>query len=134
MRTDQKPEGDFSSKGRNILLQAELQLHEYFHGKRHDFTVPVAPSGTVFQRSVWNALQSMIPYGSTASYSDVAIAIHNPKAVRAVGMANNKNPICVIIPCHRVIGKDGTMVGYGAGLDMKLKLLKLEEANLGKSK
>jgi methylated-DNA-[protein]-cysteine S-methyltransferase len=130
-RPDPTSEGDYSSKGHAILHQATLQLHEYFNGTRHDFTVPVAPLGTAFQRAVWDALQATIPYGSTASYSDVAIAIHNPKAVRAVGMANNKNPICVIIPCHRVIGKNGAMVGYGAGLEIKEKLLKLEEANVG---
>lgn len=133
MRIDQKPEGDFSSQGQIILLQATLQLHEYFHGTRHDFTIPVAPSGTAFQRSVWDALQTTIPYGTTASYSDVAVAIHNPKAVRAVGMANNKNPIYVIIPCHRVVGKDGAMVGYGAGLDIKVKLLKFEGATVRNS-
>jgi methylated-DNA-[protein]-cysteine S-methyltransferase len=130
-RADQKSEGDYSNNGHAILHQATLQLHEYFNGTRHDFTVPVAPSGTVFQRAVWDALQTKIPYGSTSSYSDVAIAIRNPKAVRAVGMANNKNPICVFIPCHRVIGKNGAMVGYGAGLEIKVKLLKLENAHTG---
>ena len=123
-------EGDSSPLGHAILEQTQEQLREYFHGTRHDFSsLPIAPlSGTVFQRRVWKALCE-IPYGSTVSYSDIAAAIRNPKAVRAVGMANNKNPISIIIPCHRVIGKDGrSMVGYNEGLDKKVALLTLESA------
>ena len=126
--TEEKPEGDFSKKGHEILQQAETELHEYFQESRTEFTVQVAAEGPAFQTSVWKALQD-IPYGTTASYSDIANAIGNPKAVRAVGMANNRNPISLIIPCHRVIGKDGSMVGYGGGLDRKKELLKLEAAN-----
>lgn len=123
-------EGDSSLVGHAVLEQTQQQLREYFSGTRHDFSsLPIAPlSGTVFQRRVWKALQA-VPYGSTVSYSDIAAAIHNPKAVRAVGMANNKNPISIIIPCHRVIGKDGrSMVGYNDGVDKKIALLNLESA------
>lgn len=121
------PLGDGSPKALSILQLAQQELGEYFEGSRHDFTVPVAPQGTAFQESVWKALQE-VPYGSTASYSDISVsATGKPKACRAVGMANNRNPISIIIPCHRVIGKDGTMVGYGGGLDKKKALLELEK-------
>ena len=105
---------------------AARELKEYFEGNRKYFTFPISPSGTVFQKKVWNALLS-VPYGETRSYKDIAEEIGNPRAPRAVGMANNKNPIPVVIPCHRIIGRDGSMVGYGLGIDMKEKLLKLEQ-------
>ena len=102
------------------------QLNEYFTGKRKDFDLPLAPSGTHFQQKVWAQLQK-IPYGQTRSYKDIAQAVGSPKGFRAVGMANNKNPIAIVIPCHRVIGADGSLVGYGGGLDMKQSLLDLEK-------
>jgi len=104
---------------------AAQQLNEYFAGKRREFDLPLSPKGTDFQQSVWNALLK-IPYGETQTYSQVAKMIDNPKACRAVGLANNKNPIWIIIPCHRVIGANGTLTGYGGGLDMKEKLLEIE--------
>lgn len=108
-----------------ILQQACLQLQEYFAGKRTHFTLPLNPEGTEFQRQVWHALQQ-IPHGQTRSYADIAAAIGNPKAVRAVGQANNRNPIGIIIPCHRVIGADGTLTGYAGGLEAKQWLLEHE--------
>lgn len=108
-----------------IIKETINQLTEYFEGKRKEFHLPLAPKGTPFQQKVWKALQE-IPYGETRSYQDIAVAVGNPKGCRAVGMANNQNPIPIIIPCHRVIGKNGKMVGYGAGLDKKIKLLQLE--------
>jgi methylated-DNA-[protein]-cysteine S-methyltransferase len=105
--------------------RAAKQLEEYFAGKRREFDVPLSAQGTYFQRFVWEKLQG-IPYGETRSYGQVAQMIGNPKASRAVGMANNKNPIWIIIPCHRVIGADGSLTGYGGGLDVKKKLLELE--------
>ena len=101
------------------------QLNEYFTGKRRQFELPLAPSGTPFQQKVWAALQE-IPYGQTRSYKEIALAVGSPNGFRAVGRANNKNPIAIVIPCHRVIGADGSLVGYGGGLDMKQSLLDLE--------
>ncbi|HKM33239.1 MAG TPA: methylated-DNA--[protein]-cysteine S-methyltransferase [Lachnospiraceae bacterium] len=101
------------------------ELAEYFQGKRKDFDIPVKPSGTAFQLSVWKALQE-IPYGETRTYGEVAAMIGNKKACRAVGGANHKNPIMILIPCHRVIGSDGSMVGFGAGITVKEKLLQIE--------
>jgi len=101
------------------------QLEEYFAGTRMVFDLPLAPQGTAFQLRVWKALLE-IPFGRAVSYSDIANAIGNPKAVRAVGLANGRNPIPVVIPCHRVIGKDGSLTGYGGGLPIKEKLLALE--------
>ena len=101
------------------------QLEQYFQGKRQLFELELSPSGTPFQRRVWQELRK-IPYGQTVSYSYIAEKIGNPKASRAVGMANSKNPIPIIIPCHRVIGKDGTLTGFGGGLETKRFLLELE--------
>ncbi len=101
------------------------QLQEYFAGKRETFDLPLAPHGTDFQRRVWSALQK-IPYGKTVAYADIAQRIGNPKGVRAVGLANGRNPIPIVIPCHRVIGKDGSLTGYGGGLPIKQKLLEIE--------
>ena len=108
-----------------ILDAAERELREFFAGKRRAFTVPLKPSGTPFQLRVWEALRA-IPYGETRSYQDVARAVGNERATRAVGLANNRNPLAVIVPCHRVIGKGGSLVGYGGGLDNKRYLLGLE--------
>jgi methylated-DNA-[protein]-cysteine S-methyltransferase len=108
-----------------VLKETARQMHEYLRGQRKEFELPLAPQGTPFQLSVWKALQQ-IPYGETRSYKDIACAIGNPKAVRAVGGANHNNPISFIIPCHRVIGADGSMVGYGGGLELKKTLLELE--------
>ena len=105
-----------------------LQLEEYFSGKRSSFSLPMAPVGTQFMQDVWQALVT-IPYGEVRSYRDIAKAIGNPKACRAVGMANNRNPLPIIIPCHRVIGANGKLVGYAGGLDCKEKLLALEKEN-----
>lgn len=113
-------------KNFTIFDQAKEELDEYFFGLRKTFTVPIKPSGTPFQMQVWQALKE-IPYGETRCYEDIAIQIGNPKAFRAIGMANNRNPISIIIPCHRVIGKDGSLVGYGGGLAMKTALLDLEQ-------
>ena len=104
------------------------QLDEYFVGTRRTFDFPYRLHGTPFQQKVWAALRD-IPYGETRSYKDIAEAIGRPKAFRAVGMANHANPIFIAIPCHRVIGASGALVGYGGGLEMKKALLELEEAN-----
>ncbi len=101
------------------------QLLEYFSGKRKTFTIKLAPQGTPFQQRVWQALQS-IPYGRTLSYGQIAKAIGKPKAARAVGAANGQNPVSIIAPCHRVIGSNGKLVGYGGGLSIKEVLLTLE--------
>ena len=109
-----------------LIKETANQLNEYFQGKRNTFDVPLSPQGTLFQQSVWRALQ-MIKFGETCSYKDVAIYIGNDRGARAVGMANNRNPISIIIPCHRVIGKNGNLVGYGGGLRTKKYLLDLEK-------
>lgn len=105
--------------------EAAAQLSEYFAGTRKEFSLPLAPAGTPFQQSVWKALCG-IPYGQTRSYGQIAAAVGNPKASRAVGMANNRNPILLVVPCHRVIGANSSLTGYGAGLHAKEYLLKLE--------
>jgi len=110
---------------RGALDDTVRQLTSYFAGKLRDFDVPVAPEGTTFQRSVWRELQR-IPYGETISYGELARRLGNPRAVRAVGLANGSNPISIIIPCHRVIGSNGSLVGYGGGLPIKQALLSLE--------
>lgn len=109
-----------------ILTQAIKQLEEYYSGRRKAFDLPVSATGTEFQNKVWHALTT-IPYGETWSYQDLANAIGNPKAVRAVGLANGKNPVSVIVPCHRVIGKSGKLTGYAGGVETKAKLLELEQ-------
>jgi methylated-DNA-[protein]-cysteine S-methyltransferase len=109
------------------LAPAARQLAAYFDGTLEDFDLEFEPHGTAFQRSVWLALED-IPYGSTATYRDVAVAIENPNATRAVGLANNRNPIALMIPCHRVIGADGSLTGYGGGLEMKSWLLEHERS------
>ncbi len=116
---------DCSNPAEKILDTTQLQLAEYFKGKRKTFNIPVDVQGTEFQQKVWQEL-SKIPFGQTLSYRDVARRIKNPNAVRAVGSANGKNPICIIVPCHRVIAADGTIGGYGGGIPIKQKLLALE--------
>jgi len=101
------------------------QLEEYFSGRRHEFDIPLRLDGTPFQVSVWNELRK-IPYGTKTSYGEIARRIGNPKAVRAVGLANGRNPIPIIVPCHRVIGSNGTLTGFGGGLENKSLLLDLE--------
>ena len=108
-----------------LLAQAFEQLDEYFAGKRQTFDLPLKPVGTPFQLACWQALQT-IPYGQTVSYGEQAARVGKPKACRAVGMANHRNPISIIIPCHRVVGKNGSLTGYGGGLAAKEYLLKLE--------
>jgi len=103
------------------------ELEEYFAGKRREFTFGLDLRGTDFQLACWRALLA-IPYGETRTYADIARAVGKPKAFRAVGMANNRNPIVIVVPCHRVIASDGTLCGYGGGLDVKRKLLELEGA------
>lgn len=110
-----------------VLDEAEQQLQEYFAGTRRSFDLPLAPAGTPFQQAVWDALRA-IPYGETRTYAQIAEAIGNPKACRAVGMANNRNPIAILIPCHRVVGANGSLTGYAGGLDVKAQLLALERA------
>lgn len=107
---------------------AATQLQEYFAGKRRVFTVDLDPQGSEFQLRVWREL-SKIPYGQTRTYADIAEAIGNPKAYRAVGMANNKNPLPIVLPCHRVIGTNGKLVGYAGGIKIKRYLLELEGAD-----
>lgn len=112
-------------KACRLLWQAAAELGEYFAGHRRDFTLPLAPRGTEFQQRVWSELRR-ISYGETRSYGEIARAIGQPRACRAVGMANNRNPIAILIPCHRVIGRDGSLTGYAAGLTVKQQLLELE--------
>lgn len=109
-----------------VLTEAKRQLLAYLNQELQTFDLPLKPVGTAFMKKVWSALQE-IPYGETVAYKDIAIKIEHPKAYRAVGLANNRNPIPVIIPCHRVIGAQGQLVGYGGGLAIKEYLLKLEE-------
>ena len=108
-----------------LIKEAHQQLSEYLKGERKSFDLPLRMKGTDFQQNVWNVLLD-IPYGETRSYKQIAEAIGNPKAVRAVGMANNRNPLLIVVPCHRVIGADGKLVGYGAGIEKKEFLLRLE--------
>lgn len=124
--TDKIIKDDMEIKETPLLREAVKQLNEYLFGKRTVFKLPLAPQGTEFQQKVWSVLQT-IPYGQRWSYKQVAEAIGNPKACRAVGMANNKNPIMIVIPCHRVVGSNGNLVGYACGLDMKEQLLQLEK-------
>ena len=108
-----------------LECQVERELSEYFAGLRREFSFPINPAGTTFQRRVWKALER-IPYGTVSTYGDIARAIGNPKAPRAVGMANHHNPIPIVIPCHRVVAAGGKLGGYGGGVELKRKLLALE--------
>lgn len=110
-----------------LLQRAARELREYFAGRRERFTLPLAPRGSAFQQKVWNALRG-IGYAEVRTYGQIARQIGHPKAFRAVGMANNRNPIAILIPCHRVIGSDGALTGYAAGIGIKQRLLDLERA------
>jgi methylated-DNA-[protein]-cysteine S-methyltransferase len=125
LNTDVIPE-NFEIKETELLKEAGIQLNNYLSGKQKSFSLPLAPSGTEFMKAVWQSLRN-IPYGETVSYKTVAKNIGNEKACRAVGLANNKNPIPIFIPCHRVIGANGKMVGYRGGLEVKKYLLELEK-------
>jgi methylated-DNA-[protein]-cysteine S-methyltransferase len=107
------------------LKEAYKQLTEYFQGERLTFNLPLNAKGTEFQRTVWTSL-GQVPFGTTISYKELATRIGRPTATRAVGMANNRNPLPIIVPCHRVIGKDGALIGYGSGLAIKERLLQIE--------
>lgn len=120
-----EPEGYVEGTS-ELLAMATAQLEEYFAGDRKAFDIPLKPSGTDFQLRVWDALKD-IPYGETCTYKDIALAVGCPKGYRAVGMANHSNPISIIVPCHRVIGHNGKLTGYGGGLETKELLLGLEK-------
>jgi methylated-DNA-[protein]-cysteine S-methyltransferase len=117
---------DYEMIETELLMEAAKQLSQYLEGTRKEFTVELSPKGTQFQCKVWEALRA-IPYGETRSYKQIAEVVGNPKASRAVGMANHYNPIMCIIPCHRVIGANGKLVGYAGGLNIKEALLNLEK-------
>lgn len=123
-----KPASNWNRDDRFALFsQAERELRSYFAGRLRSFCVPLAPVGTPFQRRVWKALLR-IPYGQTLSYTELARRAGRPRAVRATGAANARNPISILIPCHRVVGRNGSLTGYGGGLDAKRRLLQLEGA------
>jgi methylated-DNA-[protein]-cysteine S-methyltransferase len=126
---DKAEKDDTSNEISSVGKEVKKQLDEYFKGKRKKFDLPLEPVGTEYQKKVWNVL-SEIPYGKTVTYKEVARMAGNEKASRAVGLANNRNPIPVIVPCHRVIGSNGKLVGYAGGLDKKQRLLELERENL----
>ena len=126
--SDYKKEDEIE-KETELIKKAYTQLEEYLSGKRTEFNIEIEMIGTEFQKKVWKELLN-IPYGETRSYKDIAIAIGNEKACRAVGNANNKNPIAIIVPCHRVVGSDGSMTGYAGGLNIKEKLLKIEKCSV----
>jgi methylated-DNA-[protein]-cysteine S-methyltransferase len=126
------PEGEAGWRRDDALLEpAREQLRAYFAGRLFEFDLPLVPQGTVFQRRVWSELRG-IPFGSTVSYAEIARRLGQPTAVRAVGAANGRNPIAIIVPCHRVIGANGTLVGYGGGLDRKQWLLRHEAATVAR--
>ena len=116
---------EIGDRVRTGFEQAEVELQEYFGNQRTQFTLPLFIGGTPFQKQVWQLLRE-IPFGETRTYAQLAEGTGNPKAVRAVGLANGRNPISIVIPCHRVIGTDGSLTGYGGGLDRKRLLLELE--------
>lgn len=117
-------------ESRSEMLPYARELEQYFAGRRREFRFPLDLRGTDFQVACWRALQA-IPYGETRSYADIARVVGKPHAFRAVGMANNRNPLAIVVPCHRVIASDGTLCGYGGGLEVKRKLLELEGAFTG---
>lgn len=110
-----------------FVQQTKREINEYFKGERNEFTIPLNCYGTDFQRKVWRTLLHDIPYGETRSYKDIAAMLHSPKAIRAVGGAVNQNPFSIVVPCHRVIGSNGKLVGYAGGLERKQQLLELEK-------
>ncbi|KUP07595.1 cysteine methyltransferase [Bacillus coahuilensis p1.1.43] len=121
------PNEELKETNNLVLQEAKTQILEYLEGKRRSFTVPYKSEGTSFQQSVWTTLLS-VPYGETVSYQDIAVMMNKPKSVRAVGQANRRNPLPLLIPCHRVIGKNKSLVGYaGDKVDKKQFLLELEE-------
>ncbi|MGW2564883.1 methylated-DNA--[protein]-cysteine S-methyltransferase [Streptomyces sp. NPDC001537] len=119
------PEESFGARNESLFAEAEAQLEAYFAGDLKEFTLELHLHGTPFQRTVWDRLRE-IPYGETRSYGELAAALGNPSASRAVGLANGRNPIGIIVPCHRVVGANGGLTGYGGGLDRKQRLLDLE--------
>lgn len=121
-------ERDWTVEETDLIKETKRQLDEYFAGKRKEFDIPTRLEGTEFQKRVWEELRK-IPYGKTVTYKDIAEAVGCQKGFRAVGLANNRNPISIIYPCHRVIGSNGSLTGYGGGLDVKEKLLELERGN-----
>lgn len=121
-------ERDWTVEETDLIKETKRQLDEYFAGKRKEFDIPTRLEGTEFQKRVWEELRK-IPYGKTVTYKDIAETVGCPKGFRAVGLANNRNPISIIYPCHRVIGSNGSLTGYGGGLDVKEKLLELERGN-----
>jgi methylated-DNA-[protein]-cysteine S-methyltransferase len=125
----QKPASDWQEASSRPITEAVRQLESYFAGRLTEFSLPLAPKGTPFQLRVWRELQN-IPYGDTISYGELAKRVGNPKASRAVGAANGSNPLPIVIPCHRVIGNNGNLVGYGGGIDIKKALLSLEHSQL----
>jgi len=129
--SNDEPEAEVTHTN-TIVDRCVEELHQYFAGERTAFTVPLAPTGTPFEEGVWQALTS-VPYGETCSYLDIANRIDNPKAIRAVGRANGANPIAIVIPCHRVIGSDGSLTGYGGSLWRKRWLLDHEARIAGTS-
>ena len=125
----QVPEGSTPCTGAEatpLLRKAAEEIGDYFAGSRRKFTLPLAPEGTPFQQKVWEVLRT-IPYGETRTYKQIAIQIGHNQSFRAVGMASNRNPIAIVVPCHRVIGYDGKLTGYAGGLDIKGRLLELEK-------
>ena len=121
-----KIEEEIQIKQTALIKRTYQQIKEYLEGNRKQFDIPINLKGTTFRLKVWNALLT-IPYGETKSYQEIAKQVKSPKACRAVGMANHNNPISIIVPCHRVIGKSGKLVGYGGGLEIKEKLLEIEK-------
>ena len=118
---------DFPEGETPLTAQAAEELEEYFSGRRYTFTVPLSPRGTQFQLAVWQALRD-IPYGQTQTYGEIAGLVGRPRAARAVGMANHDNPLLIFTPCHRVVGKNGSLTGFACGLEVKRRLLELESA------
>lgn len=119
----------YECKETPVIQQAATQIQEYFDGKRKTFSLPLRPEGTTFECAVWQILQT-IPYGETKTYGEIAALLNKPLASRAVGRANGRNPISILIPCHRVIGKNGTLTGYAGGLAAKKLLLDLEQKSI----
>lgn len=128
-RIKKKLHAQFVDQNDEVLEKTRTQLDEYLQGRRREFDIPLLMVGTDFQKSVWNELMK-VPYGATSTYLQLAKDVSNEKAVRAVGNANAANPISIIVPCHRIIGRDGGLVGYGGGLSVKRRLLQLERRNL----
>ena len=115
-------------ESRPVLRAARRQLDEYFAGSRKRFDVPLAPNGTPFQRDVWNAI-AQVPWGETSTYSALALRVGHAGSARAVGAATGRNPLCIIVPCHRIVGSNGSLTGYAGGLERKQKLLALERSS-----